>query len=68
MENKKKSEFDQMVEEIQKDLDDDAKATFSKTVLNECRNPQHIGRMKLPNTAWISMPRTDQHILELFAS
>ena len=46
MENKKKSKFDKMVEDIQRDLDAEAEATFSKIVLDECSNPQNLGRMK----------------------
>jgi len=50
---KKRSDFDKMVEDIQKDLDAEVKATFSKTVLDECKNPQNIGRMKDPDAVGI---------------
>ena len=48
-----KSDLDKMVEDIQNDLDSDAEATFSKKVLNECRNPRNIGRLKDPDAVGI---------------
>jgi len=47
--NNNKSDFDKMVESIQGELDADAEATFSKIVLDECKNPQNIGRLKNPD-------------------
>ena len=48
-----KSDFDKMVDSIQAELDADAEATYSKKVLDECRNPQNIGRMKDPDSVAI---------------
>ncbi len=45
----KKSDFDKMIESIQHELDMEAEATFSKKVLDECRNPRNIGRMEDPD-------------------
>ena len=53
-ENKvKKSDLDKMVEDIQSELDAEAEATFSKKVLDECKNPRNIGRMKDPDAMGI---------------
>jgi len=49
----KGSEFDKMVEDIQNELDSEAEATFSKKVLDECKNPKNIGRMKDPDAIGI---------------
>ena len=48
-----KSDFDKMVDSIQAELDADTKRTFSKKVLDECKNPQNIGRMKDPDSVGI---------------
>ena len=48
-----KSDLDKMVEDIQSELDAEAEATFSKKVLNECKKPQNIGRMKNPDAVGI---------------
>lgn len=49
----KKSDFDKMVDSIQAELDAEAKVTFSKKVLDECKRPQNIGRMKDPDSVGI---------------
>ena len=46
-------DLDKMVESIQNELDAEAKAIFSKKVLDECRNPRNIGRMKDPDAVGI---------------
>ena len=51
--NNEKSDLDKLVENIQNDLDADARATFSKKVLAECNHPQNIGRMKDPDAIGI---------------
>ena len=48
-----KSDFDKMMDSIQAELDAEAKATFSKKVLDECKHPQNIGRMKDPDSVGI---------------
>ncbi len=48
-----KSDFDKMVESIQDELDAEAKAIFSKKVLDECAHPQNIGRMTNPDAVGI---------------
>ena len=49
----KKSGFEKMVESIQAELDAEASATFSQKVLDECKCPQNIGRMKDPDSVAI---------------
>lgn len=51
--DEEKSKLDKMVEDIQNELDSEAETTFSKKVLNECRNPRNIGRMKDPDAVGI---------------
>ena len=53
MTKKENSDFDNMIDNIQKELDDDAKRTFSKKVLDECSHPENIGRMKDPDAVGI---------------
>lgn len=53
MTKNERSDFDNMIDEIQKELDDDAKRTFSKKVLDECSHPQNIGRMNDPDSVGI---------------
>jgi len=53
MAKENKSDFDKMVDSIQAELDADAEATFSKKVLDECKRPQNIGRMKDPDSVAI---------------
>jgi len=45
-----KSDFDEMVDSIQAELDAEAEIVYSKKVLNEWRNPQNVGRMKSPDS------------------
>jgi nitrogen fixation NifU-like protein len=47
------SKLDKIVEEIQNELDAEAEATYSKKVLDECKNPQNIGRMNEPDAVGI---------------
>ena len=51
--NDEKSNLDKMVESIQDELDAEAEATFSKKVIDECKNPRNIGRMKDPDSVGI---------------
>jgi len=53
MTSDEKSDFDKMVESIQKEIDKDAEATFSKKVIREYKNPQNVGRMKDPDSVAI---------------
>ena len=53
MTKKDKSEFDEMVEGIQNEMDAEAEATFSKKVIEEFKNPQNVGRMSLPDAIGI---------------
>lgn len=48
-----KSNFDKMMDIIQAELDAEAKAIFSKKVLDECKRPQNIGRMNNPDSVGI---------------
>jgi nitrogen fixation NifU-like protein len=47
--NENNSDFDKMIDNIQDELDAEAKAIFSKKVLEECRRPQNIGYMADPD-------------------
>ena len=49
----RKSDFNEFIESIQKELDEDAEKTYSKKVIAECENPQNIGRMPDPDAVGI---------------
>ena len=45
--------FDEMIKGIQDELDNEAAETFSKIVIEEFKNPQNVGRMKVPDSLGI---------------
>ncbi len=44
--DRKKSDLDKFVEEVQKEIDRKEAETYSKRVIEEYRNPKNIGRME----------------------
>jgi len=45
----KKSNFDKMVEKLQRDVNEQALLTFSEKVVEEYNNPKNIGKMAKPD-------------------
>ena len=45
----KKSDFDKMVEKLQRDVNEQALMTFSEKVVEEYNNPKNIGKMAKPD-------------------
>ena len=45
----KKSDFDKMVEKLQRDVNEQALLTFSEKVVEEYNNPKNIGKMAKPD-------------------
>ena len=46
MSRKKKSEFDEFVDQLQKQIDDKDRLIFSKKVIEEYQHPYHFGKME----------------------
>ncbi|MCK4367297.1 MAG: iron-sulfur cluster assembly scaffold protein [Thermoplasmata archaeon] len=49
--DRKKSDLDKFVEEVQKEIDRKEAETYSKRVIEEYRNPKNIGQMEDPDGA-----------------
>jgi nitrogen fixation NifU-like protein len=49
----KESAFDRMVEEIQRQIIEDERATYSQKVIEEYYNPKNLGRMSAPDAVGI---------------
>ena len=49
----KESAFEQMVEEIQRQIIEDERATYSQKVIEEYYNPKNLGRMSDPDAVGI---------------
>jgi nitrogen fixation NifU-like protein len=47
------SAFDRMVEEIQRQIIEDERATYSQKVITEYYNPKNLGRMSVPDAVGI---------------
>lgn len=49
MKDKKKSDFDRSIDEIQAQIIEEEKATYSEKVIEEYNNPKNVGRMTDPD-------------------
>jgi len=47
--DKKKSDFDKFIEEVQMEIIEEEKAIFSEKVIQEYNNPKNVGRMNDPD-------------------
>ena len=48
MSNDEKSEFDKFIEQLQQQIDEEARRDFSEIVINEAQNPYHYGKIEHP--------------------